>query len=276
MSRRALSLIFLALVLAVSCGPETKSPAVVLQFDQSVSEEHRKLIEGDLELLTTIKFAGDTENSDIVGIPSFTGENVSIWLQDRAKFVVGEDFASEVVAVNNIERMHEASTYKVLMLNVGAGLYKIYRNRAKPMQVRIADQNVVITSPRIGVFRIGEGHFDPLTEEFLHTLSSIANGVFRLGTLFHEARHSDGNGDSLAFSHIACPDGDYKGKLACDKWTNGPYSVGAEMVKRLYQACTGGKCSTADRVAILMEIADSRYRLRGTERGDATPVKVGP
>lgn len=276
MSRRALILSFFALILAVSCGPETKSPLVKLSYDDSVNEEHRRLIEGDLELLTTIKFAGDTENADIVGIPSFTGENVSTWLQDRSKFVVGEKFSQQVTEAKQIEPMHDAVKIKTLMANLGVGLYRAYGNRAKPMQIRIANQNVLIRSPRDGIFIIGEGHFDPLTQELLHSLSSIANQIFRLGTLFHEARHSDGHDRSLGFSHIVCPDGDYEGRLACDKWINGPYSVGAEMVKRLYNACAGGKCSTSDRVTLLLEIADSRYRVHGTERGDPTPVRVAP
>lgn len=276
MSHRAYIIVPLILALAVSCGPETKSPLVKLQYDASVTKDQQELLLGDLELLSTIKFDGDSEHADIMDITSFTGENVAAWLQERAKFVVGKDFAPEITAVAADILDPAVSKSRVAMSNLGGGIYLGFRHRKNGVQLTVAGQNVVVKSPRVGIFKVGEGLFDSLTEDPLHRMSSTAHGVKRLSTLFHEARHSDGNGKVAAFAHVECPDGDLAGQLACDKWTNGPYAVDAEMNRRLYKACANGRCSISDRVALLLDIADARSRVRGTQRGDSTPVKEAP
>jgi hypothetical protein len=95
---------------------------------------------------------------------------------------------------------------------------------------------VPFKSPRAGLLEIGPGLFPDLQG---HKVQNILLDVYRASTLFHEARHSDGHGKTLGFFHATCPSWhDYAGKPACDASTNGPYTIGAMVMKNLAAQCT--------------------------------------
>jgi hypothetical protein len=135
-----------------------------------------------------------------------------------------------------------------------------------------------ITSPRVGIVKVGEGLFG--ITPYIENPASIANAWFRIATLFHEAHHSDGNGKSLGFSHAVCPEGHkYFNYNACDRETNGPYAVGAILLKQARATCmaqyaanpnSGCNPKEAEVIANLMVDSVSRI-LPGTTMIDPRP-----
>ena len=120
-----------------------------------------------------------------------------------------------------------------------------------------------LVSPHRGFIQIGEGLFLPRLRVNPAAQDLPANSVERLSTFFHESRHSDGHGKSLGFTHAICPEGHpYAGYPACDKNLNGPYTVGAQVLKTMAQAC--GDCSVKEKTIMKMIEADSRSRILKT------------
>ena len=135
---------------------------------------------------------------------------------------------------------------------------------------------VPITSPRTGIIQIGDGLFhDGFFREELPK-DSVVRKVFRIQTFFHEARHSDGTGKSIGFLHALCPPGHaYAGVNACDRNSNGPYTVGALMIEQLEKACPN--CSTLEKETLQMLKLDGRSRIipqkdgQPAQKWDAAP-----
>ena len=125
---------------------------------------------------------------------------------------------------------------EVVMSNVGAALYLLGKTSPDKQlhQLAFDSQQIQITSPRTGILKIGPGLF----HDFKVKLQNVALDIYRVSTLFHEARHSDGHGETLGFLHSKCPAGsDYAGLSACDGSTNGPYTVGALVMKTMKDSC---------------------------------------
>jgi hypothetical protein len=149
----------------------------------------------------------------------------------------------------------------LVMSNTGAALYMMGKENQVLLALRKTDGELFpILTPRGGVIQIGAGLFlerfrvNPAAQDL------PANSLSRLSTLFHESRHSDGHGKSLGFMHAICPEGHaYAGFPACDKNLNGPYTVGAQVLSSLIQAC--GDCSTKEKTVLKMIEADSRSRI---------------
>jgi hypothetical protein len=82
--------------------------------------------------------------------------------------------------------------------------------------------------------------------------------------MFHEARHSDGTGLSTGFTHAICPAYHaYGGYAACEKSTNGPYSIGAMAERLLLKNCKA--CAPEELMSIAAGVLDSFSRvLSGT------------
>ena len=67
---------------------------------------------------------------------------------------------------------------------------------------------------------------------------SYALKIFRVATLLHEARHSDGSHEVASFAHSTCPaPHPNAGKESCDRSKNGPYSVDADFISLYLTAC---------------------------------------
>lgn len=261
------------LLLLASCAGDPPGPRVQMEYDASVPDDQKDWIENDLENLRQFAFE-DQEGKDLLGLDSISPSSIATWLSDRVKYVVGESY-NENANVVPLELDPTVSSVTV-MSNLGGGLYRPVRNNKRFPTIRVAGQNLKIDTPRVGIIQIGKGHFLPVSAGILSTVGSMGNSLYRLSTLFHEARHSDGNGDNAAFPHVYCPSGDYKGELACDTNSNGAYAVGVLMLKKLIEGCKRARCSMSDKVALMIIYADEKSRIIGTNVGDATPVKGGP
>lgn len=181
----------------------------------------------------------------------------------------------------------EAKTGYTVMSNIGAALYLSGKQESQVYGLKVSrgflktTKKVIIKSPRSGVIQIGEGLFAPELTINRENENALANTIFRMGTFFHEARHSDGNAESLGFTHATCPDDhDYAGAAACDENLNGPYTVGKVMLDEMTKAC-GTNCSEADKEVLNLMIIDNAARiLRTTHKGeearfwDASPESI--
>ncbi len=153
--------------------------------------------------------------------------------------------------------LNGADDLRVAMFNVGAAIYitgKQY-NTLIGLRVPGVENPVAIHSPRTGVIQVGEALFD------LHTGGSgEADAYWRLGVFFHEARHSDGHGDTLAFTHVTCPAGHpYEGAYACDDNVNGPYAIESRLIHAFNASCK--TCNEKDKFVLLMQEADDLSRV---------------
>lgn len=252
----------------------------------NVTAEQSKLMLADLKYLHSMPLrANDPELSRVMEIGEANNASMSQWLADRVQYIIGQDTNLEeaLVAVQAgygfenpgiLPDVENAPTPRdatpsprkgvVVMSNIGAAAYYIGKKQGVLVGFKIpGGSQVNLTSPRSGVIMIGEGHFMPLLKKYGHTDTNIATEaytLFRLGTFFHEARHSDGNGKSLGFLHALCPAGhDFANINACDRNLNGPYTVGALVVRNFAANCVG--CSVSEREALKLEALDSFNRV---------------
>jgi hypothetical protein len=128
---------------------------------------------------------------------------------------------------------------------------------------------VPVTSPQVGILQMGSGFFKALSGTFgeENPLSSPFYRLRRIRTLFHEARHGDGNtkAHSRSFLHEPCPEGhDYAGFYACDVAANGPYRIGSLIARAAIENCQqSGDCGVPQLEALKLLMADDIGRLIG-------------
>lgn len=214
-------------------------------------------------------------------------ESAHQWLEDRVQYIVNNiDYAKfEKTDLRGFQYPNpgvygspdgQAETSeegpKVIMQNIGATFYT--RGKQGNFLWQILGDGMgekPITSPRTGILMVGEGLFmDPA--KYTNYIK-----IFHLGTLLHEARHSDGNGKTAGFFHANCTSDDpdqapYKGKPACDRSTNGPYTVGALATLTLMNSCS--ECSEVEKNALYQRYLDFKSRViydSHTQAWDDTP-----
>ncbi len=177
---------------------------------------------------------------------------------------------------------HSMSTDKLkIMNNVGAKLYFYGKKNHSLISInpklvsianngrrdRVFSKTFFITSPRNGLIQLEKDFFTYSYNIFKN--EGPGAQIFRLSVLFHEARHSDGNGKHLAFFHYYCPkDHLYAGQGACDNNTNGPYSVGAHVIRKLTERCSS--CTSREREILKMKYLDNLSRIIVDDNGEET------
>jgi hypothetical protein len=155
----------------------------------------------------------------------------------------------------------DASEPVLVMSNTGAALYIMAKENKVLLAIKKTNGELLpLLSPQGGVIQIGKGLFLERFRVNREIQDHPANSLSRLSTLFHESRHSDGHGATLGFMHAICPEGHaYAGYPACDKNLNGPYTVGAQVLSSLIEACE--ECTTKEKTILKMIEADSRSRV---------------
>lgn len=267
-----------------------------LVFSNTVPKKQKEQILNDLEVLKSLDFKSfetDSATQRMLGLLSIDALSLEDWLSERMKFIVTDKaFKFFKVSLNKkiktekedvdypnpklpslinqqseSENSDEGDNSYTVMTNLGAAIYLDGKKERKLYRMNITtglfrSESITIDSPRVGIIQIGEGLFDRRFNINNSNLSSVSNSLHRLGVFFHEARHSDGHGESLAFVHTLCPKGhDYEGLAACDSIPNGAYGISAGVVKELLKTCTDELCTEREREILRLTILDSENRI---------------
>lgn len=252
-----------------------------IEFAKSVPKDQRKQLVQDMFYMANQPWAGDAKLLQLMGLSSNDGLTVLNWIDNRVRYVVPETFELNDKTIYQIDDNYFPTPSEVpsfeqpantpsdggsggnkvmtVMSNYGGAVYVIGKMQHSLLGVKIDDKKIPVTSTRIGILKVGSGLFaaDQLLK--VPNDSEVARH-FRLGTLVHEARHSDGRGTSAGFLHAICPEGHrLAGFAACDRSSNGPYSVGAQFEFMTLQNCK--TCSESDKELLNKMAADSYDRV---------------
>ena len=251
---------------------EAKVEAVKFDFDSSVDSKYKQVIEKDLDILADAGLS-DPAGSDVLAIPDFRNQRLHDWLSDRVKIVVGEYFseyftteksgftypADNVSPFDGLSPIIEPQVSGVTMKNLGAGAYAQGKEKSRVYSIDVLGKKLIITTPRVAVVKIGGSLLTGRIVSGTDYLDDV-NSYFRICTYFHEAKHSDGHGSDTGFLHKKCPPGhSMSGEYACDKYTNGPYSVARVMLSKFRTICDN--CNSKEKKAIDLYIADNASRV---------------
>lgn len=247
------------------------------KFHSSVPSDQIATLKNDITYL--YKNPNTKPDKDFFAFAEITkgdGPELHNWLINRVRYIVGEKFQLTEENVITVEGYKFPSTpipdaysqmtlgaevneVKTVMSNMGAAYYLMGKTLKTLLGLNFDQEQVMLTSPRIGLLQVGEGLFFK-DFQISQNEKSVANSVSRLGTLFHEARHSDGNSKNTGFLHVICPAGHpYAGYAACEVTRNGSYTIGGLSERYMVENCTA--CTTQERNILIARIADSFNRV---------------
>lgn len=274
---------------ALGCGSDPEH-MVVLTYDASLSENQRGIVEDDLRFFANLENLTSSTGPELLGISDFSSLSLSYWLAERVKYIVGNTYDENSFTVHeedvdygdDTSNKEDPSDEKdvsigvlngqdtqILMANYGGVVYLEGKKESKIYSISVANTDIVVASPRVGVILAGDYVFTLQTND-----GSVEDDVmrfFRLSVLFHEARHSDGNGSNVCFPHSECPEGhDYEGSIGCDTASNGAYQVSVVTLNAFYEACNN--CDSKDHEVLTALIADFESRILD----DAATMDIAP
>ncbi len=260
-----------------------------ITFEKNLPTDQAKFLQEDLRRLRWLPLTqGDQALMDALKLNEVTHAGLVGWLEERIKFIVSENLVIKDTKIKVLSRSHsyqnpellpdrEESTIppvgslKMLAANIGTGLYHAGKRDGVLLGYQIGENFVQFDSPRVGVIQVGKYLFDRGDSVINRDPWAMANTIYRLFTLFHEARHSDGNGKSLGFMHAICPEGhERQGHSACDRNQNGPYQIGGLVLRNFAEACTW--CTAGEKEKLRLAYLESFKRtLPNTQKWDETP-----
>lgn len=281
------------LTMAVSLSPAFANEQFGgVTFHSSVEQKQIETLKSDLRYVYSnpVKIV-DQDFLAVTKMQAVDGKNMHNWLLNRVRYIVGQKYElkEENIEISirralffkfpetplpdglgSVSRLNEDGEddggVKTVMTNIGGALYLGGKQAKVPFGLKLDNETVFVTSARTGILQVGEGLF---LKRFLinkENEKASSNAISRLGTLFHEARHSDGNGKSTGFLHKICPEGHpYAGYGACEIVGNGSYTVGALAERQLMQSCTD--CSEAELTSLAVKVLDSFDRVIDLEAG---------
>jgi hypothetical protein len=255
-----------------------------IKFSVNLPENQVESMKSDLTRLSDFKFSNiSKEELAILGLKELSANSANKWLSDRIEYItesVDNNQLNKILKVSSrpypysnpgilpiieesdVEPSGEGVT---VMSNLGAGIYNWGKTVGRLVSMEMNTENegrhfVSLTSPRSGIITVGEGLFMDRIQINPEVPKAESNSLNRLSVFFHEARHSDGNSKSLAFSHAVCPEGhDFQGYHACDRNLNGPYKVGSIFTKNFVSSCV--ECTDVEREVLMARYLDSENRI---------------
>ncbi|MBI3558079.1 MAG: hypothetical protein HY074_17585 [Deltaproteobacteria bacterium] len=264
---------------------------------KDVPENQYKILESDIQYLKSTPITqGDFQIQEMMRLNTLSGSTLESWMTDRVQYIVSQIF--EIKSSLYVKKMgysfehaderptvavptkipgkgtnQSGSVVKTIMTNIGGAFYFAGKSAGALLGAKIPGVGKVpVTSPRVGLLQVGEGLFGMPKNMAGIKINSPAAAIFRLGVLFHEARHSDGNGKTLGFFHAICPAGhEYEGFGACDRSLNGPYTIGALTTKALADSCT--TCTVAEREGLKLVYLDYFNRVILEEKPTAAEIE---
>lgn len=275
----------LAFLLNLSCGKKNNdddetpngSGGDSIAFDSSVPQSQQKLFRADFNNAGQLSLSKPPADGykKYFDIPDYSGPSWARWLNDRIKYVVGENWDWEqkttasyvnsfnpvVVAHNSFEPLQEIVT---LMENTGSYIYLKGKEQKIVYTVNVAGQSFQVRTNRVGIVRIGEGLFKSQNQISSKAPESLINSWLRIAVFVHEARHSDGNGSNAAFPHAVCTSGTYQGRSSCEDNVNGPYAIESVLLNSMYDSCTS--CDSTERKALQLAAVDAKSRVQSSAK----------
>lgn len=266
-----------------------------IHVSKKIPSGQRELIHQDLEFLKTVSLWKDFDLKDSLetDIKEGSPDYIKQWLNERVSYIVPQVnnrslpiFQSQMPGSyplseaypKNVHTMFlvEDSFANAIMANIGTSFYLLGKQTNQTLSIKTKEHFplrvpfLAVPSPRVGLIEVYSAFFKPEL-----SLSGKGNQpgdrILRLSYLFHEGRHSDGNGNTLGFFHAECPVGhDYAGRYACDTPSNGSYKVGAVFLRHALEACHA--CSESNKEALRLAYFDSRNRI--LDRPILTPKMV--
>lgn len=256
---------------------ETAAAEVDLQghvvFDQLVVPAFQESVLKDLARVERFDLDTGTDNDEalkgILSLADLRAGSLSAWLKERVQYILAEDLhlyrvgvvveKDRAVGMLHFDPPEDPDENRFMMAAmVGTALYSRSKHirtehpEVSYMAIEVNDEWVHANTLRNGVMQIGPALFNPDFQPSPGNPLSYANTAARVGTLFHEARHADGNSesDSLGFAHIECPANagvasELVGMPACDDSSNGAYSVGYRILRAYVEKC-GRLCTAED------------------------------
>jgi hypothetical protein len=238
----------------------------------------------------------------LMGIKDAATPTLLAWLEERVHYLVPEDYPLDGTTLDIVKQTYaypepgilpvlENPTQSVdgvtpnpnvaadshvvvvmVMANLSAAFYYDGKRARSLVATKIPGVGrVQVTSPRVGILKVGSGLLTTQFPGFTLDPKSVSAWAFRTAILFHEARHSDGHGPTMGFLHAICPSGDYAGYSACDRNLNGPYSIQASYTRTISDSCAGCTSSDQQILRTLILDADSRV-IRTTQSAPVAPV----
>jgi hypothetical protein len=294
-SAPALILFCAAQLLVTGCGKTNELAGQVplenirgvglsIWFDPGLTSDLRQMAEGDLGRLQEFKMAVPQDSVFREMFGGGKASDVLSYIDDRVNYLIPrlDDVESRIVTDSILSTGFQATDPgrpMVMASNIGMPLWLIHEIDA-PQSVHflIGGNPIDLSNPHVGIVMLGEGYSDQVPS------------MARIGTLVHEARHSDCTGglsrsdlakvrdnelpDNHACGHIHvnCPAGhDYEGLPACDSHPWGAYSVGAYFYAAIAQDCTN--CTSEELQYATMLASDSISRVLVAE--DMIEGKLG-
>ncbi|MDO9181438.1 MAG: hypothetical protein Q7U04_03475 [Bacteriovorax sp.] len=284
-------------VLILMATLSTLANASEIMLSKNIKPEHASLIRKDLTVLENSKFEMEPNPQilKVMNLESFSAQSIAEWLNKRVHYILSENDLKSIPIIQknkvfiqrysdfpnsnmspysldtSVTKIDSASGNSLkIMSNIGSAIYQSGKLQNIVYGISIKKglfgkaENIIITSPSVGVIQIGEGLFYPRFMINRNKPEAYSNSIFRLTTFFHEARHGDGNGISLGFMHAICPIGhDYQGLPACDENLNGPYKIEALMTAEMTKNCEDN-CSLIEKEALKILILDKANRVLKT------------
>ncbi|MCC7440902.1 MAG: hypothetical protein IT285_04680 [Bdellovibrionales bacterium] len=254
---------------------EELNEAVTMKLDPSLNRAEKSLLRQDVLRLMRYELGGTPGRwfAPVFGGNSgahalrFLDARVNYLLSERVKF----DSRLKLLSSGFFGEEREVVT---MAQNVGTVVYfvaaidQIQNNLPRPrVGFQIGNSKIPVQGPRIGIIQLGAGY------------SPDRDTPTRIGTLIHEARHSDcsrrpsnaefqqlinGNTAAVGFCgnlHGICPAGHaFAGYAACDDHAWGSYAVEGVFQSEVARRCIS--CTERERQSAAMSAADSFSRVR--------------
>ena len=239
-------------------------------------------------------------------------ERLKNWLHKRVKWITGNfDFGDRVIIQrqesswwNSLDwslfyfvqewKTERNMNHHARAMNFGAtlfGILKIYDREQWFSSYRFGEFEtwfkfirddgreilLPITTPRVGIIRLAENFFLSQYHPNSSKVDSLGNSLFRMGLLFHEARHSDGHGEHTIFPHDApCSQTAVakESRSGCDSALNGAYGIEFTFLNYAIQACD--RCSEKEKDILIQHAVwvSKRANMKSSKFLDASPIEL--
>lgn len=249
-----------------------------IKYSSGVSAAKVDLIQQDLQLLSGLQWSNQVDDLQrIFKMPEINSRVMEDWLGDRVSYLIDEKHPLDMssIRVLNVKsaptraKNANGNSGTAVLRNIGVEIYSSAKLTGVKLGLDVEGQGTVpVLSPRVGLIQMFSPFFMSIAEDGpFAQVGEFVNRIFRISTLFHEARHSDGNGESLGFRHVACPKGhNFEGLPACDKMANGAYRIQALVLESIEKGCE--TCSPGQKEVLRFVRADALSRILSPLKDD--------